>query len=76
VATDCPYGAPVQAEPLARYPCLGGCGCWTIAPTTCLGCWLATRTYSPREVRMLPPDDPRRQRVRDPRAEWRRRAGG
>ena len=39
----------------------------TLAPSTCLACWLAAHTYSPREVRMLPADDPRRARVRDPR---------
>jgi hypothetical protein len=57
------YGEPEQG-PLAQYPCFGGCGGWLIAPGTCLGCWLVSRTYSRREVMRLDDDDPRRRRVR------------
>ncbi len=54
MAADCPYGEPAQAEPLARYPCLGGCGCWTVTPTTCLACWYAANPVHPGQQRRLP----------------------
>lgn len=63
MASDCGYGAPVQTH-LARYPCSGPCGCFLVAPGECLECWSARRTYTEREVRMLPADDPRRERIR------------
>lgn len=53
---------------MITYPCMGGCGeLIPLAPGTCLACWKVTKTYAPEEVRMLPADDPRRERVRDPR---------
>lgn len=66
MASDCAYGAPDQT-PTARYPCSGPCGCWLTAPGECLECWSARKTYTAREVRMLPAGDPRRAHVRDPR---------
>lgn len=59
----CPYG-PAEQTPAAQYPCDGGCGCWAVAPFTCLPCWLARQTYTPRQVAQLDDDDPRRARVR------------
>lgn len=59
---------------MITYPCSGGCGTpIALAPGTCLDCWKATKTYEPQQVRMLPPDDPRRARVRDPRDTRRQR---
>ena len=69
MASECAYGAPEQAA-LAQYACSGPCGCFLVAPGECLECWSARRTYSAREVRMLPPDDPRRAKVRPERDRW------
>ena len=64
---------PQQQEPGAQYPCPGGCGGWVPYPSPCITCWLSTRTYSRREVAMLPDTDPRKARVRpDPRDRRRR----
>jgi hypothetical protein len=60
-------GLPRHQTALEQYPCPGGCGHWVPVPSPCIGCWLATRTYTRREVAMLAPDDPRRARVRGPR---------
>lgn len=64
--SDCAYGAPWRTR-LARYPCDGPCGCWLPTPGECLECWSARKTYTEREVRALPDDDPRRARVRPDR---------
>jgi hypothetical protein len=59
---------------VTTYPCTGGCGTPIPGgPGTCLDCWKRTKTYAPEEVRMLPADDPRRERVRDPRDPRRQR---
>lgn len=69
---SCEYG-PARPTRLEQYRCDGGCGCFMLAPGTCLGCWLPRQTYEPSQVRMLPADDPRRARVRDPRDRRRER---
>lgn len=62
-----------RQTPLAPYRCPGGCGGYVPdGNQPCITCWLAARTYEPAQVRMLPRDDPRRQRVRDPRDRRRR----
>lgn len=66
MVSECAYGAPAQTA-LAQYPCFGPCGCWLVAPGECLECWATRKTYTPREVRTLPADDPRRTRVRPDR---------
>jgi hypothetical protein len=54
--------------PYPVHPCRGGCGTGIpLGPGTCLDCWRATKTYDPREVRMLPPGDYRREHTRNPR---------
>lgn len=70
-----PYSDRVPSPDLPReqtlteqYPCPGGCGGFVPVPSPCITCWLSTRTYSRREVAMLPDTDPRKARVRpDPR---------
>lgn len=59
---------PRQQTATEQYPCPGGCGRFVPYPSPCITCWLAAQTYSRREVAQLPADDPRRARVRDPRA--------
>ncbi len=63
---------PREQTPESQYPCPGGCGGWMPAPAPCITCWLAAKTYSPREVRMLPDTDPRKARVRPDPRRWRR----
>jgi len=46
------------------HPCPGGCGGWVPVPSLCIDCWLARQSYAPQQVRDLPADDPRRQRIR------------
>jgi hypothetical protein len=59
---------PRQQTPTEQYPCPGGCGGFLSHPSPCIACWLSTRTYTRREVAMLPDGDPRKARVRpDPR---------
>lgn len=69
MASECAYGSAIQTA-TEQYACAGPCGCFLAAPGECLECWAASKTYSEREVRMLPPDDPRRERVRPNRARW------
>lgn len=64
---------PAQPTTVCPYPCLGRCGIHMPVPALCIACWLAEHTYEPRQVRMLPADDPRRLRVRDPRDRRRER---
>jgi hypothetical protein len=77
MTAPCGYGEAAQG-PLAQYPCPGLCGCWVrTANGACFPCWFTAWTYEPRDVRMLPAEDPRRLRVRDPRdtrrtSPWRR----